>query len=256
MVEKWEHAHAMGFEGIELSGPASAVEARFPELIEARREGAVFPTVSSGGQPFIGDRDADRRRDAVTNMKRLLTAIAELGGAGAATPACFGRYSNAIPALKPPMDGGERQTLIETVAGLGQHAEREGVVLLLEPLNRYEDHHLNRLEQALDVVAATGSPAVKLLADVFHMNIEEADPAAAARRAGGHIQHVQLADSNRLEPGAGHLDFVAIFRALMDIRYSRYCALECSLSADPHTILPRVVKHLHAVWRTAQGAAA
>jgi sugar phosphate isomerase/epimerase len=242
----------MGFDGIELSGPASSIESRLPELIDLRRNGAIFPTVSSGGRPFIGDRDTDARRAAIANLKQLLTSIAELGGLGATTPACFGLYSEAIPALRPEPDPTERAALIDTLAELGQHAESQGVVLLLEPLNRYEDHHLNRLDQGAEVIAAAGSDSVKLLADVFHLNIEEADLPAAIRAVAPQLGHVQLADSNRLEPGAGHLDFIGVFRALQASGYRQYCALECRLSGAAQTVLPRVVTYLRSAWQAAQ----
>jgi sugar phosphate isomerase/epimerase len=248
---KWQQATDMGFEGIELSGPASSIKSRWPELIHLHAKGAIFPTVSSGGRPFIGDRDPSARRVAVANLKQLLSAIAELGGLGATTPACFGLYSNALPALKPEPDPSERAVLIDTLADLGQHAESEGVVLLLEPLNRYEDHHLNRLDQGAEIIAAAGTGSVKLLADVFHLNLEETDLPGALRQAAQWLGHVQLADSNRLEPGAGHLDFAAVFRALQDSGYTQYCALECSLSGPAETVLPRVVSYLRAVWRSA-----
>jgi sugar phosphate isomerase/epimerase len=251
IAEKWEHSLAMGFDGVEVSGPAAAVREDLPRLIALRRRGAVFPTVNSGGPPFIGDPDPGRRAAAVSNLKALLSLTAELGGVGATTPACFGLRSRAIPALRPPADyAPERQALVETVAELGQHAESEGVVLLLEPLNRYEDHHLNRLDQAVEVIKDAGTPAVKVLADVFHLNIEEADLGAALRQAGSYVYHVQLADSNRLEPGAGHLDFQPIFKSLREEGFARYYALECSLSGPPEIVLPRTVGHLRDVWRS------
>jgi len=256
IAEKWEHAARMGYDGIELAGPAQSIHDRFPQLKRLVAGGALLPTVSSGGRPFIGERDPQSKRSAVSNLKLLLSAIAELGGVGVTTPACFGLYSRAIPALNPGDDPAERQALIDALGEVGQHASAEGVVLLLEPLNRYEDHHINRLEQALELIRATGTDSVKLLADVFHMNMEEADLAEAIRRAGPEIHHVQLADSNRLEPGAGHLDFASVFRALQQIGYERYCALECRLSDDARTVLPRVSKHLREVWRSAAGGAA
>jgi sugar phosphate isomerase/epimerase len=252
ITEKWERSVEMGFDGIELSGPAPAVQERMAELAGLRERGAVFPTINSGGLPFIGDPDADRRAAAVANLKAVLTLAAELGGIGATTPACFGIRSRAIPALRPPPDyGPDRRALLDAVAEVGEHAAAEGVVLLLEPLNRYEDHHLNRLGQAVELIADAGVDSVKVLADVFHLNIEEADLGAALRKAGPSVYHVQLADSNRLEPGAGHLDFAAVFRALHKVGFARYYALECSLSADAEIVLPRVVGHLNDIWKSA-----
>lgn len=250
MTEKWQQAVAMGFAGIELAGPASSVRDRSPEFLAARSRGAIFPTVSSGGAPFIGDLDPANRRQAIGNLKELLSAIAELNGIGATTPASFGVYSRALPPLKPPDGAAHRDVLIEAIAELGEHAESEGVVLLLEPLNRYEDYHLNRLDQAWEAVKASGSTGVGLLVDVFHMNIEEANIADAIRSCGSLVRHVHLADSNRLEPGAGHLDFAAIFAALREIGFNYFCALECSLTGEARAVLPRVVRHLEAIWES------
>jgi sugar phosphate isomerase/epimerase len=85
-----------------------------------------------------------------------------------------------------------------------------------------------------------------VMADFFHMNIEELDLTASIRRAGPWIGHVQLADSSRLEPGTGHLDFAAPFQALAEAGFDGYLALECGLSGDPREVLPPCARFLRA----------
>jgi len=123
---------------------------------------------------------------------------------------------------------------------LGEHAEREGVELFLEPLNRYEDYLVNTLSGAAALIVEIGSPAVLIVADTYHMNIEEADPAGALLEVAPHIGHLQASDSNRLEPGAGHLDWALFGATVAAIGYKRSIAIESRLSGEAATVLPTV----------------
>ena len=253
LVEQWQFAAAAGFDGIELRGEGDfAFRERLPELRAAREAGAVFPSVCVIMDHFIGDLDPERRRDACENVKSLLSVIAEAGGRGAITPAAYGLFSRHLPPFSPPRSPEEdREVLLEALVELGAHAESEGVELFLEPLNRYEDHMLNRVEQAVALCAEAGSAALKVMADTFHMNIEEADAAGAVRAARGRLAHVHLSDSNRFEPGAGHIDYAPIFRALKDTGFDGALALECRLTGEPERVLPEVTRRLRALWESA-----
>lgn len=238
---KWDLITSLGYEGIELRGGGDAAfRQRLPELRAARHAGVVMPTVCLISDHFIGDFDADKRLDALENMKTLLSAIAELGGIGAITPASYGMHSNSLPpryreAPRPPEE--DRRVLLDGLRELGEHAAREGVYVLLEPLNRYGDHMLNRLEQAVELCRAVEQLAVRVAGDFYHMNIEERDLAAAIRGAGDYLKHMHLADSNRLPPGQGHLDFAPSLAALRDSGYEGYLALECNIVGDPISAL-------------------
>ncbi len=115
---------------------------------------------------------------------------------------------------------------------LAQEAADLGVCILLEPLIRYESNFPQGLAEATSICDAVGSPGLKILADFFHMNVEEADIAASLTAAARHIRHIHLADSNRQVPGRGHTDFVSGFRALHEMGYDGYGALECRI-AEP-----------------------
>src|SRR3712207_4169718 len=156
-------------------------------------------------------------------MKVLLSGIAELGGTGAITPAAYGLASKRLPPFNVPRtEEVDRQILLAALEELGEHAEREGTLVLLEPLNRYEDHMLNRVEQAVELCEAVGRPSLKVMGDLFHMNIEEDDLDEAIRQADSQLAHVHLADSNHLQPGAGHTDFASAFAALRGIGFDGY----------------------------------
>ena len=246
LEQKWAFCRRCGLDGIELMGRGDfAFRARLPELRAARAAGVVMPTVCVQMDHFIGDFDGGRRRDAVANMQALLATIAEAGGYGAITPAAYGMFSRRLPPFQPPRGPEEdRAVLLEGLGALAAHAAREGAVLLLEPLNRYEDHMVNTLQQAAELCAAVGSPALRVLADLYHMNIEERDPPAALERAGAYLGHVHLSDSNRLQPGAGHVDFMAAFRALRRIGFAGFMAIECRLDGPAEVTLPASVRHL------------
>jgi sugar phosphate isomerase/epimerase len=244
ILEKWEFAATAGFDGIELRG----MRERLDDLRAARERGAVFSSVCLIDNRFIGNVDADHRREAVEHMKQLLSGIAELGGVGAITPAAFGLTSKALPPFEVSRTQEEdRRVLLDALEELGEHAEAEGTLVLLEPLNRYEDHMLNRLDQAVELSKATGRDSVRVMGDLVHMNIEEDDPAESIRRADGHLAHVHLADSNRAHPGAGHNDFASAFRALRDVGFDGYLAMECAVRGDAMTVLPQVGRHLRSL---------
>lgn len=104
--------------------------------------------------------------------------------------------------------------------------------LLLEPINRYESPFLNNMADNLAVLEALSLPRTGVLADTFHMSIEDGDIPRAIRDGGKWIRHVHLGDNNRLLPGNGTLDWSAIARALEDIGYEGYVNLECGFATD------------------------
>jgi sugar phosphate isomerase/epimerase len=95
-----------------------------------------------------------------------------------------------------------------------------------KPLNRYETNLLNRVDDALSFLKPLRAQNVKLLCDLFHMNIEEAGIAEALRLAGPRLGHLHFADSNRLAIGLGHTDIAPVAQVLRDVRYAGYISGE------------------------------
>ena len=120
----------------------------------------------------------------------------------------------------------------QTISGAADGLDADELVIALEGLNRYETHLLRTLADAEQLRALIGSPIVQLMADVFHMNIEEDSIAGSLRAHAEHIVHVHLADSQRREPGTGHLDFAAVFEALADNGYAGALAMEFLPATD------------------------
>jgi len=242
LLEKWDVALSYGFEAIELLGQGGyRLRERLPELRAAQAAGVVMPTVCVNMAYFIGDFDRGLRTNAIAQLKSQLSVIAELGGLGAMTPASYGLFSKRLPPFVPPRSEAEdRKVLLDALTSLGEHAGREGVLIMLEPLNRYEDYLVNRLETAVDLVRATGLASVRVVADTYHASIEETDPCAAVLEAAPYLAHVQVSDTNRLEPGAGHLDWPPLLAALRSCGYTGDLALECRLSGPAPDVLPSV----------------
>jgi sugar phosphate isomerase/epimerase len=239
-IERWEHARALGFDALELRAAGEGrFAARLPELKLAAAAGVPMPTVCVEMLHFVGDFDPDKRADALVQMKSQLSVMAEIGGRLAMTPASYGMFSRRLPPFIPPRtDEEDTEILLDAFGELAAHAEAEGVVIALEPLNRYENHMINTLADAASLCVKIGSPNLGIAADTYHMNIEEADPLQALVAAAPWIRHVQVSDSNRLEPGAGHIDWSATLATLWAIGYTDELAYECRLSGDVDDVLP------------------
>jgi sugar phosphate isomerase/epimerase len=158
-------------------------------------------------------------------------------------------FSLRLPPFTPPRQpADDRKVLLEALAELAEHADREGVWLAIEPINRYEDYMVNRLDQAVglaeEVERELGLASLQVCADLFHMNIEEDDLPAAIRAAGPRIAHVHVDDTNRLQPGAGHMDFAGVFDALRAVGYDDWLTFECRLRGAPEKALPASTRFL------------
>jgi sugar phosphate isomerase/epimerase len=167
----------------------------------------------------LTDPDAEVRRKAIAFVADMMTFGARFG-----CPAIIGSMQGSMA------QGVERfqalQWLEEALDTLGEHAEEFGVTLIFEPLNRYETNLLNTLGEGAALLDMLQTKNVKLLADLFHMNIEEQDLAATIRQLGVYIGHVHFADSNRRPVGYGHTPITGIASALRAINYSGYVSAE------------------------------
>lgn len=238
LQEKFAFAVEAGFDAIELRGKGDFHFAgRLTELKRALADGVVMPTVCVDMPHFIGDFDPAKRKDAIQQLRSQLSVIAELGGIGVMTPASWGQFSRRLPPFEPPRGPDEdRAVLTEALGTLGEHAQRNGVLIMLEPLNRYENHMVNTLAEAVSYCAMD---AIRVAGDTYHMNIEEDDPCRSLAEAAPYLAHMQISESNRNQPGTGHLDWSAHLAALDAVGYDGYLALECRLRGEPEVVLPQ-----------------
>lgn len=235
--EKVENLAAYGYEGVELSGDGLA--GRIGEMKSVLEDSPVQATCICGGFKFgLLYPDKKDREQSKQEMKKLLSLAAEVGAAdGVIVVPIFGPPK--LPDLSPWRTAQELEEalLIEQLHELAEYAGEQGTRVILEPLNRYETHLINRLEQAVEVCKRIHSPHLTVLADFFHMSIEEPNISQAIKANGDYIGYVHLADSNRVVPGQGHTNFSEGFAALKSVDYHGWMSLECSVPGKPSDTL-------------------
>ncbi|HET6948336.1 MAG TPA: 5-keto-L-gluconate epimerase [bacterium] len=237
----------LGYEGVELAiRDPRTVDARAIERT-LRDSGLVTPAIGTG-QAFLkeglslSDPDEGIRARAIERMETHIHLAARFGAA-VIIGLLRGRISGNRAATASRLDA-SLHTLLPV-------AEREKVSILFEPINRYETDLLARVEDVLAVVDRMGSPALGVLADTFHMNIEEASIEQALRLAGQRLRLVHAADSNRWAPGWGHLDFPSIVRTLREIGYGGFLSAEILPQPDPPAAAQQTIAHLRPLIGTA-----
>jgi sugar phosphate isomerase/epimerase len=133
---------------------------------------------------------------------------------------------------------------VDALRGVIEFAAARGVRIAIEPLNRYETDFIFSAEDGMRLVADLGYSNVGLMLDTFHMNIEDASIAGGLKQAGERLWHVHIADSNRLFPGAGHIDFADVFTTLGEMGYEDYVSGEMLPLPDPDVAAERTAKFL------------
>ena len=247
LSEKYEAARRFGFDALELSERPAFDEAR-----AAIREKIPVTAIAGGYRGWLIDPDPEKVAAARTDIAGLLDLAGELGTGIVVVP-IWGRTRN-LPDIATGRRREEDESLfLQGLRPLAERAERVGARIFIEPLNRYQNDVCVTIADAVRFRDAIDSPAVFVVGDTFHMNIEEADMGASLAEAGEMLGYVQMADSQRFEPGAGHIDFSAVFSALAGIGYAGDIGLEAAgLSGDPEVVLPRTAALLRDLMRESE----
>lgn len=200
-----------GLSGVELFGDIDGTD---PQKARATLEGQGLSVFSiTPADADISHPDAVVRDAALAYYDRLLDWAVELGRP---LVSCHGQVTR----IKPISSQQEEDALIvDAVRHICGKAEKRKLEVVFEILNRYETHQVRTVEEGLDLLSKVGAGNLKLLPDAYHMNIEEADPAAALRAGAENIGLYHAADSNRCGVGEGHTDFAAQVDALNEIGY-------------------------------------
>ena len=139
----------------------------------------------------------------------------------------------------------QRDALIAALRAAVPLAEAAGITLLLEPLNTVRDHigyFLDRTEDGLDIIDAIGSPAVRLLYDIYHSAMMGEDPALVLAGRGDRVGYVHAADTNgRHEPGSGTIDWAHVRETLAGLGYTGPIGLEFRPAADTDAALRQAI---------------
>lgn len=187
------------------------------------------------------DADAGVRGQAIDFVRGIIDVAGQLGA----------------PAIIGSMQGrhgeGDRESVLgrleEALALLAAHAAQYRVPLLYEPLNRYETNLFNRQGEAATWLRTRKVENVKVLCDLFHMNIEEADVGAALREVGELLGHVHFVDSNRRAAGWGHFDFGPIVAALREMKYAGYASAECFPIPDSDAAATKTIQAYQTLFK-------
>lgn len=161
----------------------------------------------------ITSPDPANREAAMAEVKAYIDIAAALG-------ATDGVVIGWVKGNRPDTQQEEFDRLLAgQLRELGAYASNKGQRILVEVINRYETNLFNTAAELREFLDKWELPNCWVHMDTFHMNIDEADMPQAIRTAGDKLGYLHVADSNRLYPGAGHLDFAPILAALQEVDY-------------------------------------
>jgi sugar phosphate isomerase/epimerase len=234
-------AARLGYDGVELALKLAS-EVDRAALRGWLGEAGIEVSCISTGQVFaalgltLSAADAARRAEAQAVFRDLVDLASEFGGM-----VNIGRARGSI-GVRPRSE--VEGLFLESVGALCEYAAPRGVTLLVEPVNRYEIDFINSVEDGAALLDRLGAPNLKLMPDVFHMNIEDRTIGGELARHARHVGYVHLADSNRLAPGWGHTDFSDVFRGLRASGYDGWVSVEILPRPDPDSAAKQAAEYL------------
>jgi D-psicose/D-tagatose/L-ribulose 3-epimerase len=231
-----------GFETVEI--PVEDPSHIDPKAVKAEldRYGLACGSVCACMGP---DRDLrgtpEQQKTGLDYMMVLIDQMVDLG-----CPSLIGPVYSAVGRADAVPEKEYKQqwkTVVKHLKTLCKYAQKRGVQVCLEPLNRFETDFINTADQALQMVADVGSPALKIHLDTFHMNIEEKNQGKAIKKVGPHLGHFHACGSDRGTPGNDHIDWKPIVAALKSVKYKGDVVIE-SFTTDV-----KVIARAAAIWR-------
>lgn len=224
-----EDLKATGYDGVEV--PLFTGDVAHYEKLGKRLAASGLGTNTIGVLPAGSCISPDKaeRQAALDGLKWFADCTAALGGKVMAGPLYhpLGTFSGTGPTAD------EVARCADVHREAAQYAARQGVSISVEPLNRFECYFLNTAQQAAALVKAVGQSNYGYLYDTFHFNIEENSLTSVIAETIGQINHVHISENNRGVPGAGHIDFASVFKALKAAGYDGWMTIESFGSAMP-----------------------
>ncbi len=213
----------VGFDGVEV--PIFEGDEAHYKLIgrELQRVGLKCSTITvciPDANPI--SHEASERAKALDRLKWVLDMTAALGGDVLCGPyyAPLGVFSGRAPT------DDERKWAADVLHAGAEHAQKLNVRIAVEFLCRFETYFLNTARDAADFVKRVNHPALGMLYDTFHANIEEKNPPAALAAVAEQLIHFHISENDRGTPGAGHVQWLETFQALRRMRYDGWLTIE------------------------------
>ena len=209
---------------------------------ELDRNGLICGTLCGAFGPGRDLRGSEEEQKASLAYIQQLIDMMETLGASTLVGPVYSAVGRAE--LVPEQErAAQWRLVVENLKQACRYAERQGKKIAVEPLNRFETDFINTCGQALRMVEDVGSPALSVLLDTFHMNIEEKDPARAILQAGKKLGHFHACGSDRGTPGNDHTDWESIAAALEKVGYEKHVVIE---SFTPDVL---VIARAASIWR-------
>jgi 5-keto-L-gluconate epimerase len=231
-----------GYDGVELALKAADQVDAVSVQRKLADHGLACPCISTG-QVFAGlglyltAADRTRRCEALSVFRDLIDVAGQLGAM-----VNIGRARGFVEQGEPPEAAASR--FVDAARELADYAAGRRVTLVLEPVNRYEINFVNSVAEAAALLGRVARPNVKIMPDLFHMNIEDQSIGGELERFAASVAYVHVADSNRLAPGQGHIDFGAFFASLQRMRYDGWITAEILPRPDPDTAARQAIDFL------------
>lgn len=232
LTEKFIHIKDMGFDCFEIDGRV-LTESIYDVKEAIMSSGLPVVSACGGYRGWIGDFIEERRQNSVSDLKTIIRSLSEVGGKCVVVPAAWGMFTYRLPPMVSPRSiEGDRKAILDSLRELDPVARECGITICLEPLNRYQDHMLNTLKDAADVIDIGKFDAVKITADFYHMAIEEDDMEDSLEKYISKIGHVHIAENHRFQPGTGSMDFRSLLGKLKELSYDGAVVYECRVRGE------------------------
>ena len=237
-----------GYDGIELfvRDPKELDPATITQTL--KKHGLTVPDISTGqlgaedGLSFT-DPDPTIRKATQERLRDVMDLAARW------------RAQIHIGRLRGNLPEGERaaqawQWMKDGFREAADYGHTRGVRVLLEPQNRFNGNNLFSVVEGIEFVRSLNHPNVGIVADTFHMNIEDPCLPASIMAARDYLSHMHFGDSNRWYPGAGHLNFREVLEALRLIGYNGFITMEIEQRPDSATAARRAAQTVRALLDT------
>ena len=219
----FDKVHKIGYDGLEI-------DLGHPETLPIEgikrkmRETGVRCTCSVGlaKECNVASPDPETRKRGVQFIRRLIEVASELES-DVLCGILYAAWGEVNPKGRKPE---ELEWAKECLLEVADYAKDHGVVLALEPVNRFEGYLISTAEEMVEFVKKVNHPNVRVHLDTFQMNIEEEDFYKAFKTAGEYLYHVHLCENHRGIPGTGHIPWKDVFRALKELNYDRWVVVE------------------------------